>query len=304
MDEIVVSVICLAYNHEAWILDALESFVAQQAPFRFEVLVHDDASTDGTAAIIRAFAERHPELVRPVFQTQNQYSRGMPVALTFLAPLIRGRFVAFCEGDDYWTDPQKLARQVEAMEAHPQADICAHRTLRVRAADGRRQGFVAPRLRDGLISAENVILGGGSRYVATSSLLCRTEVYRAWTPMRDVVVNDYALQLQGAARGGMYYLSDCMSAYRIRVPGSWNERHAGRRQDLRHTTRLMLQAFDTWTSGRFHEAVALRRALYDSDDLVADRRWGAMLAPRQLPVTCRQLRRTVANGFRSRIYFT
>ena len=128
MDEITVSVICLAYNHEAWIRNALEGFVSQQAPFRFEVLVHDDASTDGTADIIREYQARYPELIFPVFQTENQYSRGVPVSLRFLAPRIRGRYVALCEGDDFWRDPHKLAKQVAALEAHPEVDICGHAT--------------------------------------------------------------------------------------------------------------------------------------------------------------------------------
>ena len=300
MDEIVVSVLCLAYNHEAWIRNALEGFVSQQAPFRFEVLVHDDASTDGTADIIREYAARYPELIRPVFQTENQYSRGVPVSLRYLAPRIRGRYVALCEGDDYWTDPHKLAKQVAALEARPDVDICAHVTRKDR--EGRADGYVAPCLRDTLFPAEKVILGGGSRFVATPSLLCRTETYKLWTPMRDVLVNDYVLQLQGSMRGGLYCLADCMSVYRTGVPGSWNARHRGRRSEIRQTNREMLQAFDRYTEGRFHEAVAQRLALYDSDDLVSARRWFAMLAPRQLRTTFRQIGRSLGRLGRSFLY--
>lgn len=297
MDEIVVSVICMAYNHEAWIRDALEGIVTQQAPFRFEVLVHDDASTDGTAEIIRDYQARYPDLIVPVFQRENQYSRGEPVMQRFVAPLVRGRYVALCEGDDYWTDPFKLAKQVAALEARPGVDMAAHAALKMR--DGRRAGFVAPRLRSGLIPAEKVIVGGGSRYVATASLLCRAEVFCRWTPMRDVLVSDYVLQLQGAMRGGLYYLADCMSVYRVGVPGSWNARHSGRRQAARDTNRAMLQAFDCYSEGRFHRAVTLRQALYDSDDLVSQRRWVAMIAPRQLRITFLQIRRSLGRVVRS-----
>lgn len=303
MDELVVTVICLAYNHEAWIRDALEGFVTQVAPFRFEVLVHDDASTDGTADIVREYARLYPEIIRPVTETENQQSRGVAIGPGLLAPMIRGRYVALCEGDDYWTDPHKLQKQVAVLEAHPGVDICAHRALRVRAGDGRSHGCVAPRLRETLLSPENVILGGGSRFVATSSLLCRTETYLRWTPMRDVQVSDYVLQLQGAARGGMIYLPDRMSVYRTGVPGSWNERNSGRRAAQRETNRRMLQAFDAYTEGRFHKAVDLRIALYDSDDLAAQRRWGAMLAPQQLRITIYQLHRTLVRAIRTG-YFT
>lgn len=301
MDEVVVSVICMAYNHEAWIRDALEGFVRQQAPFRFEVLVHDDASTDGTAAIIREFAARYPDLIRPLFQQENQYSRGEPVIQRFVAPLVRGRYIALCEGDDYWTDPHKLQKQVAVLEARPEVDICAHAAMRRRG--DKSAGFVAPRLRSGLIPAGKVIVGGGSRYVATASLLCRTDAFVRQTPMRAVLVNDYVLQLQCAVRGGMYYLPECMSVYRVAVPGSWNERHSGRRIALRQVNRQMLQAFDAYTEGRFHKEVARRLALYDSDDLVSQRRWGAMCAPGQLRVTLYQIVRTVARQIREGLYY-
>ncbi|MBR1538524.1 MAG: glycosyltransferase [Bacteroidales bacterium] len=296
MDEVMVSVICLAYNHEAWIRDALEGFVKQLAPFRFEVLVHDDASTDGTASIIREYQARYPGLIRAVFQTENQLSKGIPVSLRYLAPLVRGRYVALCEGDDYWTDPHKLEKQVTALEERPQVDICAHCVCRMK--DGKRRGYVAPRLRSGLLSPGSVIVGGGSRCVATSSLLCRADAYLRLTPMRGILVNDYVLQLQCAARGGMYYLSDCMSVYRTGVPGSWNARNSGRRAAARATNRKMLLAFDTYTQGRFSDDVALRLALYDSDDLLQQRRFGAMLAPSSLRVTFRQVARTVARLWR------
>lgn len=296
MDEVVVSVICLAYNHEAWIRDALEGFVKQRAPFRFEVLVHDDASTDGTASVIREYQARYPELIRAVFQEENRLSKGIPVSLRYLAPLVRGRYVALCEGDDYWTDPHKLEKQVAALEAHPGVDVCAHCVCRMQ--DGKVRGYVAPRLCNGLVSPGDVIVGGGSRYVATSSLLCRAEAYLRMTPMREILVNDYVLQLQCAARGGLYYLSDSMSVYRTGVPGSWNARNSGRRAAARATNREMLRAFDVYTEGRFHEDVTLRLALYDSDDLVQQRRFGAMLAPFRLRITFRQIGRTAARLWR------
>ena len=292
MDEVVVTVLCLAYNHAAWIRDALEGFVSQETDFPFEVLVHDDASTDGTDDIIREYAARYPALIRPVFQAENQYSRGVPVSLRCLAPQVRGRYVALCEGDDYWTDPRKLQKQVAALEARPEVDICTHRVERRRAGSGCRRGFVAPQRHEGLIPAESVILGGGSRFAATSSLLCRTEAWRRWTPMRDILVNDYVLQLQASVRGGMYYLDDCMSVYRTRVPGSWNDRHHGLRPAQRAVNRRMLAAFDRYTEGRFHAAVERRLALYDSDDLLAQGRLLALLSPRRLRTTLYQLRRT------------
>ena len=296
MDEVVVSVICMTYNQVGTIRDALEGFLAQQAPFRFEVLVHDDASTDGTADIVRAYESRRPELFRGVYQTENQFSKGVFIAREFLWPLVRGRYVALCEGDDCWTDPHKLEKQVAALEAHPGVDICAHRALKF--TGGKPHGYVAPRLRDALIPVEDVILGGGN-FVATASLLCRTKAYRAWTPLRQAFPNDYSLQIQGSLRGGMLYLHDCMSVYRTDTPGSWTGTH-GRLLDgpTRRQVGEMLDATDAWTEGRYHRAVVLRKRYFDSNALLAERRYAALFAPREAGITLRRGLRTLSDSFR------
>ena len=107
-DGIVVSVYCLAYNHEQYIRDALEGFVRQKTNFRYEVLVHDDASTDNTPAIIREYAQKYPDIIKPIFQTENQYSKGVKILPEIIHPKSSGRYIAFCEGDDYWCDENKL----------------------------------------------------------------------------------------------------------------------------------------------------------------------------------------------------
>ncbi|MBR4826590.1 MAG: glycosyltransferase, partial [Bacteroidales bacterium] len=248
MSEVKVTVICLAYNHEAWIRDALEGFLGQKTPWPFEVLVHDDASTDGTAAIIREYESRRPDVIRGFYAPQNRTSQGIVISRDVLFPYIRGEFVALCEGDDYWCSPDKLRRQVEALEEHPEADICAHAARRVRP-DGKVI-YDAPYHRDCVIPAEEVILGGGG-YVATASLLCRRGAYMLATPMRDVLYSDYALQIQGALRGGMVYVKDCMAVYRQGLPGSWTRQHHGAAHvQYRVLIRKMLRALDEYTGGK------------------------------------------------------
>ena len=254
-----VSVVCLTYNHAGFIRDALEGFVAQQAPWRFEVLVHDDASTDGTAEIVREYEKRYPDLIRGVYQTENQFSKGVSIPRTFLYPLIRGRYVALCEGDDYWTDPHKLEKQVAALEAHPGVDICAHRAQRRKG--GRPDGFVAPAWRSRLIPVGRVIRGGGN-FVATASLLCRREAYMLQTPMREILANDYSLQIQCSLRGGLYYLHDCMSVYRRDTPGSWSNLKRHRTAAFMQQRTQMLEALDVYTEGRYHGSIRRRLRRY------------------------------------------
>ena len=255
-----VTVICLAYNHEAYIRDALEGFVRQRTDFPFEVLVHDDASTDGTAGIIREYAERYPDIIRPVFAAENRHSRGVCIPREILFPLVRGRYVAICEGDDYWTDPYKLSRQVAALEAHPELDICAHRVRKLRG--GRLYGHVGPGSCTRVIPVERVIMGGGG-FVATCSLMCRREVYLQDTPMRRELFLDYTLQVQGSLRGGMLYLGECMAVYRRGVSGSWTSVHI-RRGETGHYAHFlrMLDALDAWTDGRYCKAIGARKRLY------------------------------------------
>jgi len=120
----VVSIICLAYNHEKYIRQALEGFVMQQTDFPFEIVVHDDASTDQTAAIIKEYASKYPNLFRPIYQTENQYrlEKGRVTKIVYHAA--KGKYIALCEGDDYWTDPLKLQKQVDFLEEHPDISLC------------------------------------------------------------------------------------------------------------------------------------------------------------------------------------
>ena len=122
--EPLVSICCTAYNHEKYLAQALDSFLSQKCDFPFEILIHDDVSTDSTADIIRDYAARYPEVVLPMFQKENQYSKGVPINETFNFPRARGKYIALCEGDDYWCDDTKLARQIAHMESDPECTFC------------------------------------------------------------------------------------------------------------------------------------------------------------------------------------
>ena len=129
MDEIgqpLVSICSAVYNHEPYLRECFEGFVMQKTTFAFEVLVHDDASTDGSADIIREYTAKYPEIFKPIYQQENQYSKGIKVSATYQYPRAKGKYIAFCEGDDYWTDPLKLQKQVDFLEANPDYVVCSH----------------------------------------------------------------------------------------------------------------------------------------------------------------------------------
>lgn len=121
-----VSIVCTTYNHENYIRDAIEGFLMQETSFPVEVIIHDDASTDKTAEIIREFEARHPGLIRSICQTENQFSRFDGSIYRSIRHKIRGKYIARCEGDDYWIDPLKLQRQIEFLERHKDFSLCTH----------------------------------------------------------------------------------------------------------------------------------------------------------------------------------
>jgi glycosyltransferase involved in cell wall biosynthesis len=121
-----VSICCITYNHEIFIRDAIEGFLMQKSTFPIEIIIHDDASTDKTAEIVAEYANKYPELIFPIFQTENQFSKGIKISATYVWPKAKGKYIALCEGDDYWTDPFKLQKQVDFLEANPDFVICYH----------------------------------------------------------------------------------------------------------------------------------------------------------------------------------
>ena len=126
-ENILVSVICDVYNHEPYLRDCLEGFVMQQTNFQYEILIHDDASMDNSVKIIQEYVEKYPHLFKPIYQKENQYSKGVGIWRDIQMPRANGKYIAICEGDDYWIDPLKLQKQVDFMEANPEYSLCFHK---------------------------------------------------------------------------------------------------------------------------------------------------------------------------------
>ena len=129
-----VSICCITYNHAQFIRKTLDGFLMQEPPTGvsidepwYEILIHDDASTDGTTEIIKEYAAKFPDKIFPLYETENQYKKGMAGKMEmYNYKRARGKYIAYCEGDDYWTYPLKLQKQVDFMEQHPDYSICMH----------------------------------------------------------------------------------------------------------------------------------------------------------------------------------
>lgn len=119
-ENILVSISCITFNHEPYIRQCLEGFLMQKTNFKFEVLIHDDASTDGTEEIIREYEAKYPDIIKPLYEKENQWNLGRRGSSVFNYPRAQGKYIALCEGDDYWIDPYKLQKQVDFLENNPE----------------------------------------------------------------------------------------------------------------------------------------------------------------------------------------
>lgn len=245
-----VSVLCTAYNHEEYLRSALEGFVAQKAGFRFEVLVNDDASTDGTADILRDYAARYPDIIRPFYQQKNLFSQGVDIYLNVLYPNARGKYVALCEGDDYWTDPEKLCLQASFLEAHPDYSACVHNTTVHYCGGDKPDSPLRESSGDRDLSLADIIPGMGGAY-HTSSLMARKSLMENPPDFYFVSskygVGDYPDALWLVLNGKIRYLDRCMSVYRVgSVKTAWSSGVAGQYGKLRGFVRCkteLLKAF-------------------------------------------------------------
>lgn len=257
-----VSIICNTYNHEPYVENALKGFVSQKTNFGFEVLIHDDASTDGTAQIIKRYAEQYPDLIKPICQEENQYSQSIKITRVHQLPRAKGEYIAFCEGDDYWTDEHKLQKQYDALEQHPEIDICAHGAFTER--DGQIVGKVCPSKEDTKFTVEEVIINDGD-FVATASLLCRKRIFDNLPEFYKKYAFDYSLQIMGALAGGMLYIKDMMCVYRLQTASSWTVRTHGNQNALvKHYDKILelIELIREDTQHKYDDVLSFQKNVY------------------------------------------
>lgn len=208
-----VTVWCLTFNHNPYIRQCLEGFVEQKTDFKFEVLVHDDASTDGTQDIILEYQQKYPDLIKPLLEKENQYSKHDGSLMRLQIENCQGRYIAFCEGDDYWTDPLKLQKQVDFLEAHPDYGLChtdfvlSDRSRRKHYSEHYPDGNYFP----GLLLHENAGIG-------TLTVLFRKETFDR-TPKfylnEPFVAGDTPRWIELAKEAKIKYIPEVTAAYRI-----------------------------------------------------------------------------------------
>ncbi|MCU8505522.1 glycosyltransferase [Vibrio vulnificus] len=210
-----VSIVCITYNQENVIQQALDGFINQYTNFDYEIVIHDDSSTDSTPDLLRDFYLKYPEKVTLLLQSENQNSISDVDVTCICASHASGKYIALCEGDDYWIDPYKLQKQYDVLEANPDLSASFHSAY-TETPNGERNLFAHHSEDERKFTPQEVILGDGA-FMPTSGLFCRKEAFEQIT--RDLILTmpcgDYFFQIMASKDGGAYYFPEPMSVYRI-----------------------------------------------------------------------------------------
>lgn len=214
-----VSIRCLTYNHAQYIQQCLEGFVMQNTNFKFETIIHDDASTDDTADIIREYAAKYPDIIKPIYETENQYSKQDGSLKRIMDSHMRGKYIAICEGDDYWIDPYKLQKQVDFLEANPEY-VLSHTSFKYYYQSQQKflfskDVFINPKFEP--LRPEDILLG---YRIQTCTTVFRKDMIHMARQSDEFLFNGYFLMgdtplwFELSKLGKIHFLKDVTSVYR------------------------------------------------------------------------------------------
>lgn len=219
--EVLVSIRCLVYNHEPYLRQCLDGFVMQKTNFAFEAIVHDDASTDKSADIIREYAAKYPDIIKPIYETENQYSKrnGSIRRIMNDATSKTTKYIALCEGDDYWTDPLKLQKQFDFMEANPNYSLCFHPAY-VKFENGIQERTLFGEWKETDYNGLDIIR---QWTIPTASVFFRTKFYNKKyfeiANDRRFIYGDIVLFEYMSTKGRIKCINEVMSVYRRNAGG-------------------------------------------------------------------------------------
>jgi glycosyltransferase involved in cell wall biosynthesis len=270
-----VSICVVSYQHKNYIEKCLEGILKQQVNFPVEIIIHDDASTDGTVDIIQTYVKKHKGLIKTIFQTENQLSKGIKPMIEYVYPKTKGKYVALCDGDDYWTDSYKLKKQINILERSSDISLCFHNssTLIDNRLQKRKIYYKSK------IAKNGTIIKQGGSFVPTSSIVFRKHILEnlpSW--FFQVSTGDYFIVLINLYYGKIFFLNVEMSIYRfIQNQNSWSSDLFSKKnfnKRLTHHKHMMesYSSFDNWSKGKYHKEMdfmkrkSIKSILSDSYD--------------------------------------
>jgi glycosyltransferase involved in cell wall biosynthesis len=258
METPLVSISMVAFNAEPYIRDAIEGCLMQEVDFPYEIIIHDDASSDKTPDIVKEYAEKYPEIVIPIIQSQNQFSQGIEIIARNILPKARGKYIAFVEADDYWIDPDKLSLQTGLLESHPEASMCFTATKHIFLSGSKKPRLKRYQKTDGVCSPKDLILKGG-RLVDMVSVMVKKSVFDdvpEWYFYKQIW--DVTIPLLSLLHGSIHYLDRVTSVYRYSVPGSWtqnNIKYKERRRKNLEKSVMMYDELNQHSNHQYHEFI-------------------------------------------------
>ena len=219
-----VTIICITYQHAKFIEQALEGILCQVTDFPIEIIVHDDASTDGTVTILKRYAAAYPKIISLVLEEKNLFSKGINLWMHKVFPLIRGKYVCFCEGDDYWTDKFKIQKQVKLLEKNKDASLCFSKVL-VHWEDQSKEDFIFPedsfRFNKTILEFQDI---AKRNFIQTNSVMYRWALSKKEDipsfPV-DILPADWYIHLLHAKCGKIYFQDEVTGVYRRHNSGLW-----------------------------------------------------------------------------------
>lgn len=239
-----VSICTITYNHEKYIEKSLDSFLMQETNFSYEIVISDDCSTDNNAKIIQNYIDKYPNIFNANLRTVNV---GMGINGRENLTSARGEYIALCEGDDYWTDKNKLQIQVDILEKNTEVDMCFHKALKIDMRNKKELEIGAYSNDDSVISIEDIILKTNGQ-IPTASTMFRTNILQDIIDFRDkrpwLVVGDIYMHFFGSKRGGSYFINKTMSIYRHYSEGSWTAAHKDNYKNKIMHTNIRIKSYE------------------------------------------------------------
>lgn len=254
-----VSVSVTTFNQEKYIEQTLDSILMQKTNFDFEILINDDASIDRSVEIIKSYQEKYPDKIKPIFQTENQYTQNKEVHYTFNYTRAEGKYIAYCDGDDYWTDCNKLQKQFDFLEAHPDVSACIHPGKTINEQGTKILGYRRLNQNHHYLDTRDII--GLQGRMITNSLLMRNYfseglVMPEW--FNEAHITDYPLYLILSTKGNFYYMDEIMCAYRAASKGSWTEKVYNNPENRKkHIYEMidLLERFNEYTDYKYDDSI-------------------------------------------------
>jgi len=257
-----VSVTCIAYNHEKFIEQAIEGILMQKTNFPFEVIIHDDASTDTTQQIINHYAKKFPNVIIPILQKENYWlGKGISATSTIVWPSTKGKYIAWIEGDDYWTDPLKLQKQVDFLEANEDFAIC-HHNMQIIYENAPEKNRLSNTNQKEITTTEDLAKGN---YIYTASCVFRKYDYKLPNWFEKLPIGDYPLHLLNSRYGKIKYINEVMGVYRVHDGGVWEHTpHLNRMLKWVNLLDKLVGYFDKKTNKiLLHQQILLLKTLVD-----------------------------------------